>query len=93
MKAEGYLKIDKREFSVGVVVIRLIKLLRKLFALFFIFWEQLRFYLSIAHARCCSAAGDPKLPSQGGHIYGCIPFRLKSEKLQHGYSISLRPYS
>jgi len=43
MKAEGYLKIDKREFSVGVVVIRLIKLLRKLFALFFIFWEQLRF--------------------------------------------------
>lgn len=35
MKAERYLKIDKREFSVGVVVIRLIKLLRKLFALFF----------------------------------------------------------
>lgn len=32
---ERYLKIDKRQFSVGAAVRRFVKLLRKLFALFF----------------------------------------------------------
>lgn len=33
MKAERYLRVDKREFLVQVVVIRLVKLLRELFVL------------------------------------------------------------
>lgn len=39
MKAERYLRVDKREFLLQVVVIRLVKLLRELFVLAFMFWS------------------------------------------------------
>lgn len=42
MKAKRYLRVDKREFLMEVLVIRLVKLLRELFALFFYIWGMFK---------------------------------------------------
>lgn len=80
MKAERYLRVDKREFLMEVLVVRLVKLLR--ITCIFLYLGNVQTEHSPSRAFAVLKR-DLKLHSRGRDTYSCNKLKLKTGKLTH----------